>query len=169
MEAMAAADETPPSAQRWDLVYGDRGPSGVSWYQARPVLSLRMIEALAPSPGDAVIDVGGGASGLAGALVSRGFGDVTVLDVSSLALRQARLSLGEEARQVQWVEHDLLTWQPDRRYGLWHDRAVFHFLVNAGDRARYRDVLRAAVRPGGGVVVPVRGILSETRTLPRGG
>ena len=30
---------------------------------------------------------------------------------------------------VRCVRADLLEWEPDRRYELWHDRAVFHFLV----------------------------------------
>jgi len=42
------------------------------------------------------------------------------------------------------LHEDLLDWQPDRRYDLWHDRAVFHFLVGETDRRRYLKRLHAA-------------------------
>ena len=40
--------------------------------------------------------------------------------------------LGKDATRVRWIVHDLLTWRPPRRFGRWHDRAVFHFLVTPG-------------------------------------
>jgi hypothetical protein len=54
---------------------------------------------------------------------------------------------------VRCVEVDVLGWEPDRTYGLWHDRAVFHFLVDPTDRARYLSVMRTALAEGGVVVV----------------
>jgi len=105
----------------------------VSWYQPEPQVSLELIEALGVSPDDAVIDVGGGASLLVDRLVGRGWSDVTVLDTSGAALEVARDRLGGDAR-ITWLHQDLLAWRPTRRYGLWHDRVVFHFLVDAADR-----------------------------------
>jgi hypothetical protein len=73
-------------ADHWDAAYSSRGVDGVSWYQAVPEVSLGLIEAL-DIPGDAaVIDVGGGASFLVDELLTRGFRDVTVLDLSAEAL-----------------------------------------------------------------------------------
>jgi hypothetical protein len=54
---------------------------------------------------------------------------------------------------VRCVEADILEWEPDRRYELWHDRAVLHFLVDAERRERYLATLRLALAAGGGVVV----------------
>jgi hypothetical protein len=54
---------------------------------------------------------------------------------------------------VRCVQADLLDWEPDRTYDVWHDRAVFHFLVDAADRKRYRSTMRRAVARGGVVVV----------------
>ena len=54
---------------------------------------------------------------------------------------------------MRCVEADLLEWEPDRRYGLWHDRAVFHFLIDELERARYVETLRRAVEPGGTVIL----------------
>ena len=56
-----------------------------SWFQAAPKMSLRMLDAAGVTAADSAIDVGGGASRLAGALLGRGFQDVTVLDVSAAA------------------------------------------------------------------------------------
>jgi len=49
-----------------------------------------MLDAAGITPADSVIDVGGGVSPLAGALLGRGFGDVTVLDISGAAWNQLR-------------------------------------------------------------------------------
>ena len=65
-----------------------------------------------------------------------GFADVSVLDVSATALDEGRRRLGDAA-PVHWLHEDLLVWQPERRYGLWHDRALFHFLVDSGERDQY--------------------------------
>ena len=54
---------------------------------------------------------------------------------------------------MRCVRADLLEWEPDRRYELWHDRAVFHFLVEERDRDRYIATLSDALAPGGRVIV----------------
>jgi trans-aconitate methyltransferase len=137
----------------WDTVYGTKAEEAVSWYQETPATSLELLEALPlPSPA-ALVDVGGGASRLVDALLRRGGFDVTVLDVSEQGLAHARRRLGRRAADVVWTTVDVTRWQPPTQYDVWHDRAVFHFLVDADDRARYRAVLARAVRPAGHVVV----------------
>ena len=118
-------------AAHWDDAYG-LGDDTRSWFQQGPRVSLRMLDEAGFSPADSLVDVGGGSSPLAGALLDRGFKDVTVLDIAGTGMQHARARLGDRASQVQWVVADVLTWQPDRRYQAWHDRAVFH----AGDLAR---------------------------------
>ena len=59
-----------------------------------------------------MIDVGGGASPLAGALLERWFCDVTVLDISAAGMAYARQRLGARAEQVQWLVADVRTWEP---------------------------------------------------------
>jgi hypothetical protein len=104
------------------------------------------------APGTAGIDVGGGASVLVDRLVAAGFSDLSVLDVSGVALDAARQRLGAPA-SVVWIHEDILKWRLSRRYGFWHDRAVFHFLTDEGDRAAYLEVLRAGLEPGGAIVM----------------
>ena len=136
----------------WDDVYARRGPTGVSWYQPEPAMSLRLIEALGLKPDAAILDVGGGASTLVDRLLARGFRDVTVLDVSRTALDLTQARLGPTDR-AHVLHQDVRSWAPPARYDVWHDRAVFHFMVDAGDRERYLSALSSGVRPGGHVII----------------
>ncbi len=142
----------PGPGQYWDDVYRTKGADQVSWFQPQPTLSLQLIDRVGLGPDAGVVDIGGGASLLVDRLVERGFADLTVLDVSSVALDLARRRLGADA-PVTGVNQDVLRWVPPRRYGLWHDRAVFHFLTEARDRSRYLDTLRRALEPRGIVIV----------------
>ena len=141
----------PDQAARWDDAFA-QGDAACTWFQATPRMSLRMLEAAGVSAADSVIDVGGGASPLAGALLQRGFSDVTVLDISAVALQLAWRRLGPEAGRVQWLIADIRTWQPPRRFQAWHDRAVFHFLTTAPDRQQYLRAMNAATGAGAAAV-----------------
>jgi hypothetical protein len=86
----------------WDDVYAV-GDASRSWFQTCPLMSLKMLDAAGVTASDSLIDVGGGASRLAGALLGRGFRDITVLDISVTGMRYAQDRLGEQAQQVQWL------------------------------------------------------------------
>jgi len=137
----------------WDRVYGEKQDVDTSWHQPVPVESLTMLDRLGVGPRDAVIDVGGGTSTLVDQLLARGHRDVTVLDVAPTALERTRGRLGERAAEVDWVVADVTAWRPTRRYDVWHDRAVLHFLTTQPRRAGYLRALRAALPEGGAVVV----------------
>ena len=134
-------------AAHWDDLYA-LGHETRSWHQQEAVMSLRMLDAAGVTAADSLLDVGGGASVLARDLLDRGFGDVTVLDISPAALGYARERLGPRAGAVHWLTQDLLSWRPARTWRVWHDRAVFHFLTAPADRDRYRRALADATRPG---------------------
>jgi ubiquinone/menaquinone biosynthesis C-methylase UbiE len=77
-----------------------------------------------------------------------------VLDLSAAALTAAQMRLGLQASKVQWIEADVTKVNlPDYRFDVWHDRAVFHFLTSAEDRAAYVQTVFRAVKPGGHVIV----------------
>ncbi len=140
-------------ARHWDAAYEAREMSGMSWFQAIPLTSLELIDAAGVAAGAPVLDVGGGTSGLARHLVERGATEVWVLDASGSALAAAAESLGEARSAVHLTQQDVLEWEPERTFSLWHDRACFHFLVDPGDRARYVRAMRAALAEDGRVVV----------------
>lgn len=140
-------------AAHWSETYTRRGDTQVSWFSAEPASSLTMIDAGDPDRTQPAIDVGAGASRLVDALLDRGFDEVTVLDVADDGLAHTRERLGVRTDRLRCVVSDVLDWVPDRRFGLWHDRAVFHFLIDPADRQRYRDVLASALAPGALVVI----------------
>lgn len=86
-------------------------------------------------------------------LLKRGFGDVTVLDLSEAALAAAKVRLGDKAAPVQWVAADVTRWSPSQSFDIWHDRAAFHFLTDPADRAAYVARLAKAIKPGGSVII----------------
>ena len=139
--------------RHWDEAYERLGTTGVSWYQAAPVVSRRLVELTGVGPDAPIIDVGGGESALVESLLAGGARDVSVLDVSPTALARVRRRLGAAADRVHWITDDVRDWEPDRTFALWHDRAVFHFMVSAADRRRYLRTVRAALAPGGHVVL----------------
>jgi SAM-dependent methyltransferase len=138
----------------WDALYRTKDRERVSWYQAEATVSLRLIQQHVPDLRSPIIDVGGGASVLVAQLHAAGYRDLTVLDLSGAAIASAQDSLGPAAATIRWIETDILTAQLDPgHYALWHDRAVFHFLTDPADRARYVAQARQAVAPGGYVLV----------------
>ena len=143
----------PTSAVRhWEQVYRARASDEVSWFQAEPATSLRLITS-AGVPTGGVLDVGAGSSSLVDALLRQGFADVTVLDVSEAALQVVKARLGAAATQVSFVQADLLDWEPGRTFAVWHDRAVFHFLTTRAARESYVRLVDTCVLPGGTVVI----------------
>jgi 2-polyprenyl-3-methyl-5-hydroxy-6-metoxy-1,4-benzoquinol methylase len=144
--------------QHWEHVYRTKQPTEVSWYRPHLEVSLRMIEAAAPSLDVQIVDVGGGESTLVDDLLDRGYGNVSVLDLSAIALEVAKARLAERAANVTWLCGDVRSF-PFRKhhYDLWHDRAVFHFLTAVDDRLAYVRQVTHAVRPGGHVIVATFG------------
>jgi SAM-dependent methyltransferase len=138
----------------WDSVYASKRPEEVSWYQAQPTRSLDLIAAAAPGLESSIIDVGGGDSTLVDGLLERGYHQLTVLDLSGAALARTRARLGPHAAGVTWLEADATRAAlPSSAYDVWHDRAVFHFLTEEGDRVRYVAAAARAVRRSGTLVV----------------
>ena len=52
-----------------------------------------------------------------------------------------------------WIAADVTGDWTVKPMDVWHDRAVFHFLIAADDRRRYVARLKAALKPGGAVVI----------------
>jgi len=146
------------SQEHWEQVYQRKRSNEVSWY--RPHLD-RSLEFIARSPAGtnaSVIDVGGGASTLVDDLLARGYGNVTVVDLSARALEVARKRLGDAGTRVHWLVGDITTLPlQEHAYDVWHDRAVFHFLTTAEEREAYVAAVRRAVKPGGLVLVATFG------------
>lgn len=148
----------------WEKVYRTKQPTEVSWYQAEPTLSLKLLAEVNVGPDATILDVGGGDSMLVDALVTGGFSHVTVLDISGTAVSRAQARLGPRAQEVVWLEADVTrVFLPFNAYDVWHDRAVFHFLTDPEDRARYVATAATALRPGGALIVATFALDGPTR------
>lgn len=136
----------------WESVYTSKGDAEVSWTQSEPRASLSLI-AKASSPPSRVIDVGAGASILAERLLDVGY-SVAALDLSRSAMNRAASRLGDRSRRIQWIEADVtdaaLTLGT---FDVWHDRAVFHFLIDPAHRAAYVALLARTIPLGGHAVI----------------
>ena len=141
----------------WENVYTTKGETEVSWFQQSPAPSLELIVQAGATRKSAIIDIGGGASRLVDSLIEQGFEDVTVLDLSGAALAAAKTRLeshlGASAERVSWIVADATTFEPVKPYDIWHDRAAFHFLTDAGDRAGYIARLKRGLKIGGHAII----------------
>lgn len=135
----------------WDRVYRRQPDEAASWYQPEPVTSVRLIRAAAGSTAS-VLDAGGGASRLVDRLLEASYADVTVVDISEASLARVRDRLPENC-PVRLIRADLLDWEPGRTFDVWHDRAVFHFLVDPVARLRYTTLVARSLCPGGALVL----------------
>ena len=150
----------PPVGDRkhWDTVYTTRPPEGVSWFRPHLDRSLAFLDAAKLDHSVRVVDIGGGASTFVDDLLDRGYSNITVLDLSRAALDAARSRLGERASRIEWICADVTdTDLPVRAYDFWHDRAVFHFLLDPIARERYVAAVRRSLKPGGHIVVATFG------------
>jgi len=139
--------------QHWEDVYRQKPDDSLSWFQPQPEISLELIHAVGLPKTAAIIDVGGGVSRLVDYLLAEGYSDVTVLDIAEHALQKTRVRLGDTANRAHWIAADVTHWKPERQYRLWHDRAVFHFLIDEMERAAYRKNLEMALVPGGTAII----------------
>lgn len=148
----------------WEKVYQNKQPTEVSWYRPHLDVSLRLIEQAIPDRDAQIIDVGAGESTLVDDLLLRGYRNLVAMDLSATALNVTRARLGAEAVSIRWLCGDVRTFPFARHeFDLWHDRAVFHFLTAAEDRAAYVRQVSRAVKPGGHVIVATFGPEGPTR------
>jgi 2-polyprenyl-3-methyl-5-hydroxy-6-metoxy-1,4-benzoquinol methylase len=144
--------------EHWEKVYGDKAPDAVSWYAPHLDTSLSLIHQAAHSKDAVIIDIGGGESTLVDDLLSEGYEDISVLDISQKAIDVARDRIGKRAVQVHWYCADITqATLPQGYFDVWHDRAVFHFLTEEAQRARYVEQVMRSVKHGGYVIMSTFG------------
>lgn len=148
----------------WENVFKTKRPSETSWYTPHLEHSLSYIrEQNLPKTAE-IIDVGAGDSTFVDDLLASGFTNVTALDISASALDEVRHRLGESSQSVTWITGDVTEVAlPEKRYELWHDRAVFHFLVEPWLQKRYVDQVRRALKTGGRILIATFGPEGPTR------
>jgi SAM-dependent methyltransferase len=140
-------------AKFWDQVYQTKTEAQYSWFQPSPTRSLELIQDSKLPLTAAILDVGGGDSLLVDHLLELGYADVTVLDISAIALEKARLRLKINAHKVSFIQSDITRFVPAKKFNLWHDRAAFHFLTDAAQIENYLTTAHQALLPGGNLII----------------
>jgi len=154
---------TTNAADHWERLYQGKNAAELSWFESTPRRSLQSIRDTGVSLNAPILDVGGGASLLVDELLQLGYTNVTVLDLAPAALAQSKDRLGPAAERVTWIATDVTTFRPLRRYAVWHDRAVLHFLPGKLEQESYVEALRNALAPGGHVILATFGPGGPTR------
>lgn len=151
---MAEAANPSGAQQHWEQVFSTKSAAERSWFRPHLETSLALIRRAELNLSTPILDVGAGESPLVDDLLAAGYTDLTVLDISQQALDHTRARLGPTATRVNFLRADLLAAKlPQQRFGLWHDRAVFHFLTSPEDRALYVQQATSALRPGGHIIL----------------
>lgn len=132
-------------SQHWNKIYATKQPDEVSWTQNVPVTSLEFIHSFGLPKTAAIIDIGGGDSKLADFLLDEGYDNITILDISPIAMDRAKKRLGERAKKINWIVSDITAFNPNVRYDIWHDRATFHFLTTKEQIKKYVEIARKVV------------------------
>ena len=131
--------------KHWQTVYETKNPNQVSWTQEIPKTSLDFINSFGLIKTAKIIDIGGGDSKLVDYLLDEGFENMTVLDISAKALDKAKKRLGDKADKINWVVSDIIEFEPETTFDVWHDRATFHFLTTADLVSKYLNTARKSV------------------------
>jgi 2-polyprenyl-3-methyl-5-hydroxy-6-metoxy-1,4-benzoquinol methylase len=89
---------------------------------------VEFIRRAVPEPSAFIIDVGGGESTLVDDLITPGYENVTVFDISRIAIEATQKRLGAVSGRVHWLVADITDTQLESQaYDLWHDRLYFVF------------------------------------------
>lgn len=121
----------------WEKIYSEKSPQEVSWTQEIPETSIEFFNEFKLSKTSPIIDIGGGESKFVDFLLAEGYQNISILDISENALKRAKDRLGEKSKNIEWIVCDINDFNPKKKYALWHDRAVFHFLTSNVEINRY--------------------------------
>lgn len=142
-----------PTMNPWDWIHATREMQAVGWFELDPATSRELVSPALDAGARSVIDVGGGASRLVDHLVGLDLERLAVLDVSEAALAISRHRLGASAEAVEWIVGDVSSVPDVGRFDVWHDRAAFHFLLDADAQRRYVELAERTVPTGGIAIV----------------
>lgn len=130
----------------WEKIYQTKLPQELSWTENKPDTTLKFIKSFDLPKDASIIDIGGGDSKLVDFLLEEGYTDITVLDISEASLERAKKRLGDKGKYVNWIVSDIKSFKPTRKYDLWHDRAVFHFLTSEEEVKSYLSIVKKCAK-----------------------
>ena len=137
--------------KHWENIYQKKEIDGVSWYQKIPSESLQLIKKYSSSNSDKIIDIGCGKSFLADNLLELNYTNISLVDISSNALTEVKERL--QNRSLNFIETDILNFNSNDKYDIWHDRAVFHFITNPEGIEKYISLCNKYINNHGILII----------------
>ena len=137
--------------QHWENIYQKKEIDGVSWYQKIPQESLQLIKKYSISNSDKIIDIGCGKSFLADFLLELNYNDISLVDISSNALKEVKERL--QNKSLNFIETDILNFNSSDKYDIWHDRAVFHFITDSEGIKKYISLCNEYISKEGVLII----------------
>ena len=137
--------------KHWENIYQKKEIDGVSWYQKVPIESLQLIKKYSISNSDKIIDIGCGKSFLADNLLELNYTDISLVDISSNALKEVKDRL--QNKSLNFIETDILNFNSNDKYDIWHDRAVFHFITNPEGIEKYISLCNKYINNHGILII----------------
>ena len=151
--ATFSAEKIPSDIRRekhWDGIFKSVDYTQVLWHQDVPQKSFELIDKYTKKDAH-IIDVGCGASHLVDYLLQNGYKNITLLDTSKTSLDIVKKRVKSE--NIKFQCSDILNFKADKKFDLWHDRAVFHFLLSQKERQKYFEVLNHTLKEGAIAIV----------------
>lgn len=138
------------SPEHWDKVYSRNEDNNLGWFQKSPDVSLKLILKYTEA-NMSLIEIGAGNSYLAKNLLDHNYRNIDLVDLSEEALKRSRSHIeGHPAvKNIRLIKTNILDLHTHKTYDLWHDRAVFHFLLDDARVQDYIQVLRTHLKSDG--------------------
>ena len=140
----------------WNKTYTRVDETQLGWYEDDVSPSMRLIQKANVGPASRLLSVGAGSTTLVDALLSHGYNNLLVNDISDVALQGIQNRVGKLSTKVEWIVDDLtnatLLNEIDP-VDLWVDRAVLHFFTEEADRKTYFRLLKKLVHKYGYVIL----------------
>ena len=137
--------------KHWENIYQKKEIDGVSWYQKIPSESLQLIKKYSISNSDKIIDIGCGKSFLADNLLELNYTNISLIDISSNALKEVKERL--QNKSLNFIETDILNFSSNDKYDIWHDRAVFHFITDREGIKKYISLCNEYINKQGILII----------------
>ena len=137
--------------KHWENIYQKKEIDGVSWYQKVPIESLQLIKKYSLSNSDKIIDIGCGKSFLADNLLELNYTNISLVDISSNALKEVKDRL--QNKSLNFIETDILNFNSNDKYDIWHDRAVFHFITDSEGIKKYISLCNEYINKEGILII----------------
>ena len=137
--------------KHWENIYQKKEIDGVSWYQKVPIESLQLIKKYSISNSDKIIDIGCGKSFLADNLLELNYTNISLVDISSNALKEVKDRL--QNKSLNFIETDILNFNSNDKYDIWHDRAVFHFITDSEGIKKYISLCNEYIKKEGVLII----------------